>query len=149
MRIGTLALAAAIALGAAACNGPAVDEKLLLYVDTDARLNTYSGTPHSLDIYLFKLSDVAAFGRAEYDELTKRTSGGALGRQTVRPGEKNKPIDLGPLGSEIYTHIGVLAAYREPSGPEATRRTFEIPGDGRMKLVLGPNGIQALTEYDD
>jgi type VI secretion system VasD/TssJ family lipoprotein len=120
-------------------------------VEADEMLNAYSGTAHRMDLYIYKLTDPVAFHGAAIPELLKvRQSvpgGQGISTASVAPGQESL-LPVGAMGYEMYTHLGILAAYKEPEAGGEIRATVEIPRSARLHLVLGPNSIVSFAEAD-
>jgi type VI secretion system VasD/TssJ family lipoprotein len=138
-----VALATALLTG---CNGCDPEESVSIVITADPGLNTYDGEPHRMDVYFFKVSDTAAFQSANLNQLkgSSPSAPGAVyvGRKNVQPGQT---IDhsIGPMMSEVYSHVGVVGAYRAPQGMQ--RAVAEIPSDCGLNLALGSNAIVSFT----
>lgn len=147
--IQTITLLVASLLFASCFGGYDPQNPVSISVEADSALNTYDGVGHRMDLYIFKLNETHAFDSAAISDLLKENQGvpggQGLNRQSIEPGQVSE-LRLGAMIYEMYTHIGVVGAYREPQGQ--TRMTAEIPGDGELRLVLGPNGIIRFKDAD-
>lgn len=131
------------------------DEKVTIQVSTGTDLNTYlegsKAGAHQLDLYVFKVDDPAAFLANEPSRLRVTDQGvvpggQSIGRYEVQPGE-SPLIDLGVMGIERWTHIGVYAAYGSPANTgDAVKVALELPGDCACVLTLGANAIVPIKD---
>ena len=146
-----LSLLASISVLMSGCGitGCGSDEPVTIEVTAQDNLNTYDGAPHALDVYIVKVMEPAAFESADIGKLMVENAavrgGESLNRQNVEPGETMQ-LPIGAMKHDMYTHVGVVAAYREAQGEQ--RMVAEIPSGCRLKLILGANGIISFTEAD-
>lgn len=147
---GLLLVAAALAT-LAGCEGitsydPA--DPVVVSVEAGADLNQYSGEPHSLAVYLYKVEDSTLFTSAEEGALVadvgKPVPGGIVHQmRTFSPGETAE-WKIGAMIHERFQWLGIYTAYREPEGSRTT--VVEIPRSGEIRLVLGPRGVKEFAE---
>ena len=122
-----------------------------IQVTAAARLNDYSGEPHALVVYAYKVDDPDLFLGADEASLIadvgKPVAGGVVHRsQTFSPGDNGVNWGIGAMGQERYRWVGVYAAYRDAAG--ARRMVVEIPRSAKLVLDLGAKGIDSFREQD-
>ena len=139
-------VAALFVQGCASCEP---DENVSIAMMADANLNTYGEppVPHKMDVYIFKVSDSAAFQSTPLAQLKGSNPGapGAvfIGRKNISPGQTVKHR-IGPMGVEMYEYVGVVGAYRQGSGTQVM--VEKIPSSCDLKLSLGANGLLSFGE---
>lgn len=137
-----LTAALSLILAAQGCASCDPDESVSIKMSAQAGLNTYDGEPHKMDVYIYKVSDPSAFQATPINRLKgndKQVPGGLqIDRKNMSPGMTINH-NIGPMLNEIYTHIGVVTAYRQAVGAQVA--VAEIPSDCGLSLTLGSNGI--------
>jgi type VI secretion system VasD/TssJ family lipoprotein len=118
-------------------------------VDTPFDLNTYGedGKEHSLMLYFFKVADKVAFESADSAKLRSGRIDTTVvpaepANKAVKPGQTGTRIELSPMLEKRWTHLGIVAAFREPRGE--VKMVVKIPAGAEVKLTLGSNEIVSL-----
>jgi len=147
--IGTLAAIFTVALILSGCGGgPDPDEPVRIKAEASPQLNTYDGTAHPVDVYVYKIDDPNLFEAADINRLLQENQpvagGFAIERHNIRPGA-TAVWNVGATKHDRYTHIGVVATFKEPQGTQ--RMTCEW--EENLKLVLEPHSILSFAENDD
>jgi len=146
---GTIAAILAVALFLSGCGGgPDPDEPVRITVEASPQLNTYDGAPHPVDVYIYKIDDPSAFEASDLNRLLQEgqpvAGGYAIERRNISPGA-TAVWNIGATKLESYTHIGVVATFKEPQGAQRMTHQWEE----NLKLRLDPRSILSFAENDD
>jgi type VI secretion system VasD/TssJ family lipoprotein len=114
-----------------------------LTVTTPFDLNTYGedNEAHSVYLYFFKVENQVTFNSADAAELKsgERLAGVEAAspvKKVVRPGQ-TETIVIEPLGVERFTHLGVIAGFRQGN----VKSVAKVPWGTELRLSLGAHEI--------
>jgi type VI secretion system VasD/TssJ family lipoprotein len=138
-----------VVLSVAGCGGgPDIDEPVRIQAEASDQLNFYDGSAHAVDVYIYKLDEPTLFESADLEKLLQEgqpvPGGFAIERRNIAPGATAE-WNVGATRHERYTHIGVLATFREPKGVQRMTHEWEE----KLSVKLDAHSILSFTEYDD